>query len=104
MLAHNLGEFRELADNMDLIRIDQFIAHICRPCLSEQERAMLDEYLNALLEKNCLANYFLCVLNYKMVASGSSQLRLDDLSFVSLKDKFFKILSGSFVVIRYRLQ
>jgi hypothetical protein len=83
-----------MGDSLEFIRIEQYANNVIHHNLSPDEKNMLDIHLNIVLEKNVYANYFLCYLNYKMFEGGTGQLRLDETGFVSLKDKFLKILSG----------
>lgn len=88
-------EYKELMDNLDILKIETFINDLWRPVLNMDERKVLDECINDLLNSNLHTNYFLCYINYKMTASGSNQLKIQNNGFVYLKDKFLKILAST---------
>ena len=91
----SLLEYREQLDPLHLMRIESSINHLFRPVLAEEERLLLDEQLDFIMESNPFANYFLSYLSYRMKCSGSNQMQIDYLGFVGLKDKYLKMLSSS---------
>ncbi len=88
-------EYREQFDPLNLMRIESSVNHLFRPTLSEEEKQLLDEHLDFLMENNVYANYFLSYLSFRMRCAGSNQMQIDYRGFVGLKDKYLKILSSS---------
>jgi hypothetical protein len=91
---NNLLEYRDQVDPLNLMRIESSINNFFRPILTEEERQLLDEHLDFIMETNVYANYFLSYLSYRMRSSGSNQMQIDYRGFVSLKDKYLKTLSS----------
>lgn len=77
------------------MRIESSVNHLFRPVLSEDERQLLDEHLDFIMENNVYANYFLSYLSFRMRCSGSNQMQINYRGFVSLKDKYLKMLSST---------
>ena len=89
-----LMEFRDQADHISLVKIEQFVNELWRPILNPDEKSLLDYSLDTMVSSNTFVNYLMCYLHYKLITSGSNQLKIDSKGFAMLKDKFFKILSS----------
>lgn len=98
LLSLNLDEFKENTDPLNLFKIETALQEIWRPSCLPEEKEVLGEAFEPLLESNVYVGYFLAAINLKISQNGSSQLRVGNEGCVFLTTTFNTILTSSLEV------
>lgn len=99
LTVQNLLEFREFCDPIKLLKIERACVQLWKPLMHSDEQNVAELAISELVEDSVYANYFLAFLFCKLTTTSSNQLHIEHAGFVSLKDKFLKMLSSTFRII-----
>jgi len=94
LTVQNLLEFRDFCDPVKLLKMERACVQLWKPIMSSDEQNVAEMAISELVEDSVYANYFLAFLFCKLSTTNSNQIYIEHAGFVSLKDKFLKMLSS----------
>jgi hypothetical protein len=74
--------------------VDLFTEHLISGNLSLREESMLDYWVSSKMGVDVFVGYFLARLHFHLQTPGNGQLKLPMRLFVTIKNKYFMILSS----------